>query len=104
MMDTAMKKLVLIGAMMCVALPAFAATQAEAEASLAAANAEEALARKAQSAWTPAEQALVDAKKALSAKDWNTAKATADEALALAKRSIEQSEEQKTLWRDAVIR
>jgi len=99
-----MKTLLLIGALTLLASPAFAATQAEAEAAVSAAKAEEARAIAAQSAWTPTEDALKSAAKALEAKDWMTAKANADEALALARRSIEQSVEQKSLWRDAVIR
>ena len=58
----------------------------------------------AKAAWTPTEAALKDAEKSLAAKDWDTAKAAADEALALATRSLAQSHEQKTLWQDAVIR
>jgi hypothetical protein len=85
-------------------LPAFAATQAEAEAALAAAQAaaEEALAAKA--AWTTTEANLTTATKALAAGKWDAAKAAANEALALAKLSVEQANEQKTLWRNAVFR
>jgi hypothetical protein len=88
----------------CLIQPALAATQREAEAALAAARAEEAKAVAVQAAWTPTEAMLSDARKALAGKQWDAAKAAADEALALAKRSLAQSEEQKTAWRNAVIR
>ncbi len=85
-------------------LPALAATQAEAEAALAAAQAAEAEAFAAKAAWTPTEAALSEAKKALDAGNWDAAKAAADEAAALAKLSVEQANEQKTSWRNAVFR
>lgn len=88
----------------CLAQPVLAASQQEAEAAFAAAQAAEAKAFAARAAWTPTEAILGDAKKALAAKNWDAAKAAADEALALAERSIAQSDEQKTSWRDAVIR
>jgi len=81
-----------------------AATEADAAASLSAAVAMEAKAREAQAAWTPTETALAAAKKALDSKNFELAKQQADEALALAKRSLEQAEQQKSVWRDAVVR
>lgn len=90
---------------LCAATPiARAATEADATSSLAAASAEEAKAVAAKSAWTPTETALAAAKKALAAGDFDLAKRLADEALALARRSIEQSHEQQSVWRDAEIR
>ena len=86
------------------ALPAFAATQAEAEAAVAAAPAAEADAIAATAAWTTTESALADAKKAIVAGKWDEAKAAADEAMAMARLSIEQANEQKTSWRNAVFR
>jgi hypothetical protein len=85
-------------------LPALAATQAEAEAALAAAKAAETEALAAKAAWTTTEANLSKSVKALAAGNWEEAKATADEALALARRSVEQAEEQKTIWRNAVFR
>ena len=84
--------------------PVLAATEAEAQAALKAAQAEEAKALAAKAAWTPTEAALKDAATALAAKNWDAAKAASDEALALAARSLAQSNEQKNLWQDAVIR
>lgn len=85
-------------------LPAFAATQAEAEAAVAAAVAAEAEAIAAKAAWTTTESALADARKAIAAGKWDEAKTTADEALAMARLSIEQANEQKAVWRNAVFR
>ncbi|WP_298357186.1 hypothetical protein [Rhodoblastus sp.] len=85
-------------------LPAVAATQAEAEAALAAAQAAESEALAAKAAWTTTEADLTKAQKALAARQWDQAKAAADEALTLAKRSVEQANEQKTSWRNAVFR
>lgn len=85
-------------------LPALAATQAEAEAALAAAQAAESEAIAAKAAWTPTEAALSNAKKALAAGKWDEAKAAANEAMTLAKLSVEQANEQKTSWRNAVVR
>jgi len=84
-------------------LPALAATQAEAEAALTAAQAAETEAVAAKAAWTTTETTLTKAKKALAAGDWDAAKAAADEALALAKLSVEQANEQKTSWPIAVF-
>lgn len=85
-------------------LPALAATQAEAEATIAAAQAAESEAVAAKAAWTSTEAALIQAKKALGAGKWDEAKAAADEALTQAKLSVEQANEQKTSWRNAVFR
>jgi len=85
-------------------LPAFAATQAEAEAALAAAHEAESEAIAAKAAWTSTETALSNARKALAAGKWDETKAAADEAIAQAKLSVEQANEQKTLWRNAVVR
>ena len=83
---------------------AIAASEASARASLAAAKSEEAKAIAAQAAWTATVTAIAAADKALSAGDFETAQQQADEALALARRSIQQAEEQKSVWRDAVVR
>ena len=84
--------------------PVLAATQTEADAALKAAQAEEAKALAAQAAWTPTEALLDQARKAIAAQNWDGAKAAADEALAMAARSIAQATEQKSLWQDAVLR
>jgi glucan biosynthesis protein len=86
-------------------LPALAATtQADAQAALAAAQAVENDALAAKAAWTTTEANLTKSAKALAAGKWDEAKAAADEALALAKLSIEQANAQKTIWRNAVVR
>lgn len=83
--------------------PALAATQDEAQAALTAAQAAEAEAVAAKAAWLPTETDLKEAQKALGAGNWDAAKAAADEALVLAKRSIEQANEQKQDWRIEVF-
>jgi len=99
-----MRKIVLAAALAIFSLPALAATQGEAEAALEAAQAAEAQALAAKAAWTPTEAALKKAGAALEAGEWDEAKAQADAALALARLSLEQASEQKTLWRNAVFR
>ena len=54
--------------------------------------------------WLPAEASLKAAKAALALDAWDTAVAEATKARLLAERAVEQSNEQKTAWRDAVIR
>lgn len=85
-------------------LSSLAATQAEAQAAFVAAQAAEAEAVAAKAAWMPTEAALTAAKKALDAKDWDAAKAASTRAQALAKLSVQQAEEQKKLWQNAVFR
>jgi len=98
-----MKRL-LIAVLTLVAVPALAADQTDAAASLARAEQEEAEAGKLGNRWVPAEAALKSARAALAKQDWDTALTQATRAQALAERAIEQAQEQKTLWRDAVIR
>lgn len=98
-----MRAILLAAGLAMLNLPALAATQAEAEAALAAAQAAEAEAVAAKAAWIPTETALIEAKEALAAGNWNAAKAAADKALALAKLSVEQANEQKTSWRISVF-
>jgi hypothetical protein len=81
-----------------------AATPNEAKAALSEATKVEAQAFQAKSAWTATETALKNAQKALDDSHWDEAKQWADEAKALAIRSIEQANEQKSLWHNAVIR
>lgn len=85
------------------ALPAQAASQAEAEAALTGAAQAEASATPGNR-WVPAETALKAAKAAIASKDWDTAVAQATTARSLALRSVEQSKEQETAWHEAVIR
>jgi hypothetical protein len=98
-----MRAILLAAGLAMLSLPALAASQAEAEAALAAAQAAEAEAVVAKAAWIPTETALTEAKEALAAGNWNAAKAAADKALALAKLSVEQANEQKTSWRISVF-
>ena len=86
------------------ATPAFAADQATATAALAAATQAEDQAATLGNRWVPAEAALKSARDAQARQDWDTTLAEATQARALANRAIEQAQEQKTLWRDAVIR
>ncbi len=83
---------------------AHAASQAEAEAALASAVQAEATAAQLGNRWLPAEAALKAARTALAAQSWDKSASEASKAHALAQRAIEQSHEQETAWRDAVIR
>ena len=94
----------LAGGIALFSLPALAASQEDAEAAVATAQTAETAAIAAKAAWTTTEADLAKAKKALAASNWDEAKVAADEALALANRSVEQSEEQKKVWRNAVFR
>ena len=94
---------ILLFVLSCAPMSAWAASEAEAKTSLDAARAEESKAKAAKAAWTPTEAALAAATKALAARDFDVAKASADEALALARRSIQQAEEQKSAWREVVV-
>jgi len=81
-----------------------AADKAQAETAVAgAASAEDAAARLGNR-WIPAEASLKTAKAALSSGNWDIAVTEATKARLLADRAVEQSNEQKTAWRDAVIR
>jgi hypothetical protein len=78
-------------------------TQAEAEAALAAAQKVEATAVALEDAWVPTEADLKTAEKAIAAQDWDAAKVAADKALVLANLSVEQANEQKSVWRLSVF-
>ena len=82
---------------------AHAADKATAEAALATATQAENEAGTLGNRWVPAEAALKAAKVALAKGAWDEAAAQAEQAHALATRAIEQSHEQETAWRDAVI-
>jgi hypothetical protein len=81
-----------------------ASTEADFKAALAAAVAAEQDAGALKNQWIPTEQALVAAKKAAAAGDFDAAVAEAKEAEALAKASIAQAKEQQSAWRAGVIR
>ena len=98
-------------AWMCLAVTLFCAGAAQAASSeadfktaLAAAEAAEQDAGALKNQWIPTEQALVAAKKAAAASDFDAAVAQAKEAEALAKASIAQAKEQQTAWKAGVIR
>ena len=101
-----MRRAPVCAALLLAALPlaAFAATREQAQESLAQAEKTEAEAATFNNRWVPTEAALKDARSALKAGDWDKAVAAASLAQALAARSVEQSHEQETAWRDAVIR
>ena len=81
-----------------------ASTEADFKTALAAAEAAEENAGALKNQWMPTEQALVAAKKAAAAGDFDAAIAQAKEAEALAKASIAQAREQQSAWRAGVIR
>jgi len=99
-----MKWLVVLVALMALVMPAHAATQAEAEAALAAAQKAEAEATKYDNRWVPAEAALQAAETAIAQQAWDTVVVQANTARAMGVRAVEQSKEQETAWHDAVIR
>ena len=81
-----------------------AADKAEAEAAVAGALKAEDAAGLTGNRWLPAEASLKAAKAALASGAWDTAVTEATKARLMAERALEQSNEQKTAWRDAVIR
>jgi hypothetical protein len=99
-----MKWFVVFVALAAPAVPAYAATQAEAEAALADARKAEAEASKYDNRWVPAEAALKAAETAIAQQAWDTAVAAANTARTMGWRAVEQSKEQETAWHDAVIR
>ena len=99
-----MKRFVVFVALTVLAMPAYAATRAEAEAALADAQKAEAEAAKYDNRWVPAEAALKAAETAIAHQDWDAAVAGANTARTMGLRAVEQSKEQETAWHDAVIR
>ena len=83
---------------------AHAAGKADADSAIAGAAQAEDAAGKLGNRWIPAEASLKAAKAAFAAGNWDTAVAQATRARLLAERAVEQSNEQKTAWRDAVVR
>lgn len=99
-----MRRLLAAGMLVAVAGAAWAADKQAAEAALAAAQRAEAEAGRYGNRWLPAEAALKAACQAIAAGTYDAAVAAAGRAHALAVRAIEQSKEQETSWRDAVVR
>jgi hypothetical protein len=86
------------------ATSAFAATEADYKAALAAAEAANKEAAGLRNQWTVTAAAIAAAKKAAEAGDFDKAVASSNEAEALAKASIFQATNEKTLWKDMEIR
>jgi predicted dienelactone hydrolase len=86
----------------CFGVMAHAATQAQAQEALKSAQAAQDQAFTAKAAWTSTEAALAASKKALADGQWDEAKTKADLAKDMALQSIQQANEQKTLWKNAV--
>src|ERR1700716_759469 len=86
------------------ATSAFAATEADYKAALAAAEAPNKAAAGLRNHGTVRPAAIAAAKKAAEAGDFDKAVASSNEAEALAKASIFQATNEKTLWKDMEIR
>jgi hypothetical protein len=86
------------------ATSAFAATEADYKAALSAAEAANKEAAGLRNQWTVTAAAIAAAKKAAEAGDFDKAVASSNEAEALAKASIFQATNEKTLWKDMEIR
>ena len=86
------------------ATSAFAATEADYKAALAAAEAANKEAANLRNQWTVTAAAIAAAKQAAEAGDFDKAVASSNEAEALAKASIFQATNEKTLWKDMEIR
>jgi len=99
-----MKRLFLVATLLAFSTAAHAATSADAQAALASAEKVEAQAAGFGNRWVPAEAALKAARDAIAKQNWDEALVQANTARALAQRAVEQSQEQETLWRDAIIR
>jgi S-formylglutathione hydrolase FrmB len=83
---------------------ALAASADDFKAAYAKAEAASKQAHALKNEWTTTAKALQEAKKAADAGNFDEAVKQAEEAEALAKASIAQTEEQKKLWPDAVVR
>jgi hypothetical protein len=86
------------------ATSAFAASEADYKAALAAAEVANKEAAGLRNQWTVTAAAIAAAKKAAEAGDFDKAVASSNEAEALAKASIFQAVSEKTLWKDMEIR
>ena len=91
-------------AILLAATPALATTEADYKAAYAAAETASREAGTLRNQWTTTASALVDAKKAADAGDFDKAVASAKEAEALAKASVYQAKSEKELWKDEAIR
>ena len=87
-----------------IATSAFAASEADYKAALAAAEAANKQAAGVRNQWTTTAATINAAKKAAEAGDFDKAVASANEAEALAKASIFQATSEKALWKDMEIR
>ena len=86
------------------ATTALAATEADYKTALAAAEAANKEAAGLRNQWTVTAAAIAAAKQAAEAGDFDKAVASSNEAEALAKASIFQATNEKTLWKDMEIR
>jgi multidrug resistance efflux pump len=86
------------------AMPAWAASEDDYKAALAAADAAEKQADALRNKWTTTQAQLAAAKKAAAADDFDAAIAAAKEAEALAKASVFQATSEKERWKDMEIR
>lgn len=98
-------KIVFLGLLL-VWLPvaAQAADKTQAETAVAGAISAEDAAGRLGNRWLPAEASLKAAKAALASGNWDMAVTQATRTRLFAERAVEQSNEQKTVWRDAIIR
>jgi membrane-bound lytic murein transglycosylase B len=99
-----MKRLLILVTLLAFSTASHAATPADAQAALANAVKVETQAAGLGNRWVPTEAALKAARDAIAKQNWDEALAQAKTADALAQRAVAQSQEQETLWRDAVIR
>lgn len=81
-----------------------AADRNEAQSAIAGAVKAEDAAGRLGNRWIPAETSLKAAKAAFASGTWDMAVTEATKARLLAERAVEQSNEQKSAWHDAVIR
>ena len=103
-MNTIRTSLLSLASVLLVATSAFAASEADYKAALAAAEAANKQAAGVRNQWTTTAATINAAKKAAEAGDFDKAVASAVEAEALAKASIFQATSEKTRWRDLEIR
>ena len=96
-------RLALVVSLAALATPALAASADDFKAALAKAEAANKRAGELKNQWTTTGQAIGAAKKAADGGNFDEAVKLAEHAEALANGSIAQAEEQKTIWKDAVI-
>ncbi|WP_291864406.1 hypothetical protein [Bradyrhizobium sp.] len=93
-----------LASVLLIAPSAFAASEADYKAALAAAEAANKQAAGLRNQWTTTASTINAAKKAAEAGDFDKAVESANEAEALAKASIFQATSEKALWKDMEIR